>query len=261
MKKYLIFLFLIIFAASTFASYISLNTTLVSKANDNQLRALVSSTNKGDESAHSVQAVLQTDGRTLRGEKITELPVGANYQAAFTIPLAKKLPGVYPLVLTMHYADANQYPFSALTAQTYTYKAEPPPAEIFGRIKGATFWKTGVITLTIKNMSDQELMVTAGLATPRELIAELGSRAVTIAPRAERHLDFKLENFSALSGSTYQLFAVLQFEKDGLHQTTIVTGLAKIVENRSLFGLDYPYLVIILVGLVLIVVLFQIFKK
>lgn len=261
MKKILAIIFLLGLTAEAFASYISLNTSLTAKATDKELRAIVTSVNKGDEAAYSVQAVVQAGGRTVSGEKKSELPVNGRYEAMFNLPVEEKLPGVYPLVLTMHYADANQYPFSALTVQTYTYKNEPPPSEVFGRSSVGTFWKNGRIKLLIKNMSDQELSIKITLVTPRELIPAEKERSILIAPRAERRLELGLENFSALSGSTYQLFAILEYEMNGLHQTTVVPGLAKIVESHLILGLDYTYLVIILVGLVIAAVLFQIFKK
>jgi hypothetical protein len=252
---------LILLTAAAAASYISLNTSLDSKVDGKTLKALVTSVNKGDEPAYNVQAEIRLGNKVFLGAKKTELPVGVSYQVPFSLPLTHKLPGQYPLVLVMHYTDANQYPFSALSVQTYTYQTEPPPTEVFGRIRSATFWREGRMALTLKNLSNMMVLVKTKLVTPRELIVGEISSEVIIAPKAERHLDLPIENFSALSGSTYQLFAVAEYDKDNLHHTAVAPGMAKIVEGKSIGGIDYTYLVIILIALVIIFLLYQIFKK
>lgn len=136
MKKNLIIALAVVFSAlGASASYISLNTTLSSKVEGKNLKIMVSTVNKGDESAFNVQAEFRAAGRTVLAEKSPELPVGAVYQARAVIPVPVNKPGTHPLILVMHYTDANQYPFSALTAQTFIYRQEavPPSSARSGR--------------------------------------------------------------------------------------------------------------------------------
>lgn len=262
MKK--IFISAFVFALMvniSWASYITLNTTVNSKIEGNTLKVLITVINKGDEAAHNVQAEMNVAGKKIMAKKMQELGVNETYKVFEEIKLNLKQPGEYPLVVTMHYADANQYPFSALNLQTFAYRAEEVPAEVFGRMGSATFWKHGEIKLALKNLSYSDIATMTRLIVPRELTVDEGSQKINVAPKGQGEADFKLKNFSALSGSTYQVFAVSEYEKDGMHQTNITPGTIKIVERKNIFGLDYLYLAIALMVLILLFVVFQIFKK
>lgn len=267
-KRYLSFAFcLLIFALSStaFASYISLNTSLGTKVTEKELDVYVSVVNKGDEPAHNVQAEIRLAGKKYYGKKVSQLGIDQKYQVMRELPLKVKRPGNYPLILAMHYTDANQYPFSALTGKTFSYKSGDRPSEIFGRMGAVTFWKTGRIKLILRNSSDTELKVFTYLETPREISVTSPKQALVIPALSERSLSFDLKNFSALSGSNYQIFAVSEYNKAGIHQTCITPGMVKIVEKKAIAGIGYNYLVFALIILVLAFVFYQfvlpIFKK
>lgn len=173
------------FVNSAFASYISLNTALSSKVKGNNLLVSVSVINKGDESAYNVQAELKLDRRQALGEKVDQLPVNGNYSAQFTLPLSYAAAGSYPLALIMHYTDANQYPFSALSCQTFAYKKEAAP-EIFGQLKPTQFAGEGTVRLVLKNLGDKEIRAVARLVLSRELTAKDETAAVVLGPRSEK---------------------------------------------------------------------------
>jgi len=239
------------------ASYISLNTSLGTKVAERELGVYVSVINKGDEPAHNVQAEIRLAGKKYYGKKVQQLGIDQKYQVMRDLPLKLKRPGNYPLILAMHYTDANQYPFSALTGKTFAYKSAELPSEIFGRMNSATFWKQGQIKLTLRNSSDSEIKTNAYLETPREIAVASPKQTVVISAKSEKVLIFKLTNFSALTGSNYQIFAVTEYNKDGVHQTSITPGMIKIVEKKAIMGIDYNYLVFALVVLVLAVVFYQ----
>lgn len=266
--KYLSFTFCILIFAlgcSASASYISLNTTLTTKVENNQLRVLLESINKGDESAYNVQAEIRVGDKKFLAKKRQDLGINQRYKAYTTFKLGKIKPGQYPLVLIMHYTDANQYPFSALTCQTYSYKAANLPSDIFGRMKSRTFWKQGKVKLTLKNMSDSEISTSTFLVIPREITVAGGSQKATLLPKSQQTINFSVENFSALSGSNYQIFAIAEYEKEGRHQTSITPGMLKIVEAKQILGINYLYFMIIFAVLVAVFIAFQfglpIFKK
>jgi hypothetical protein len=242
------------------ASYISLNTTLRSKVEGNNLKVLVQVVNKGDESAFAVQAEFRVGGKTILAEKTTELPVNGTYQAAASIPLSLKTPGNYPLILVMHYADANQYPFSALTAHAFVYRQEGVPP-LFGQVKPASFAKEGSVDFVLKNSGDREIRAVTRLVVPRELSIENEQEPLTLPPRSQKSASFRLSNFSALAGSTYQLFAVTEFTDGGLHYTSLAPGTVKITADRAFFGLNQDLLVIILIVLVALFVGAQFIKR
>jgi hypothetical protein len=250
-----------VIAASAQASYISLNTSLSTKVDGNKLLVLVQAENKGDESAFNVQAEVKVGGQKMMGEKREELPVNGRYQAQFSVPLALSKPGTYPLTLLLHYTDANQYPFSALTCKTFNFRSADSPLEIFGKMTVGSFWKSGEVKLTYKNLSETGLNLTLYLVTPRELSAGKEKVTVKLPVKSEQVLALPLENFSALSGSNYQIFAIAEYERQGIHQTAIIPGMVKIVESKTLLGLDFNLLLIILAVLLLVFIGAQFYRK
>jgi len=247
-------------ATATSASYISLNTSLSSKVEGNNLKVMVSSVNKGDESAYNVQAEFRAGGRTVLAEKRAGLPVDAAYQAQATIPVPLNRPGTYPLVLVMHYTDANQYPFSALTAQTFIYRQEAV-SPIFGQVRSTSFAKEGKLNFKLKNLGDREIRAATRLIAPRELTVEEEKLELSVGAKSEQSAGFTVRNFSALSGSTYQVFAVSEFDDGGLHYANIAPGTIKIVEERGFLGLSQTVIIVILAALVLVFIGAQFIKK
>ena len=242
------------------ASYISLNTSLASKYENGAVKVNVLVVNKGDESAYNVQAEVAVGGRVILAEKRAELPVNGSYAVEEKIPLSPPLPGTYPLTLVMHYTDANQYPFSALTCRTFIYEGEAT-SPLFGQLSPASFTKGGSLHFTLKNSSEREIKVKTYLVAPRELTVEQEGRELSLGPKSEQTASFKIKNFSALPGSTYQVYAVAEFEVNGLHNTSVFPGIVKIVAGRELFGLSYTTLFIILGLLILIFTAAQFLKK
>jgi hypothetical protein len=244
-------------ASAASASYISLQTSVSSKVVGDQLQVSVSVVNKGDESAYNVQAEIRAGGKKLLARKVQELGINRTYRAQAVFDLDYKLPGEYPLVVVMHYADANMYPFSALTCQAFSFKSEAIPAEIFGSIKAATFWKKGQAKLTLKNMATAAIEARTYLVAPRELTAGGETLLVRVPAKSSARVSFGVENFSALSGSTYQVYAISEYEKDGRHLTSISPGMMKIVAAREILGLNYSVIIALLAGLVLVFIAAQ----
>lgn len=255
MKKILTLLFIVhcslFITAPVLASYISLSTSLTSKVEGRALTVCVSTVNKGDEPACNVQAGLRVGGQELLLEKRTELPVNGSYQAQATLPLALKNPGTYPLLLVLHYTDANQYPFSALSAQTFSWQKEAA-APLFGQARPATFFKEGKLNFKLKNLGDQPVTAAVSLFAPGELTVTDAPATLTVPPKGKADGSFTITNFSALSGSTYQLFVIAEFDDHGLHYTAVLPGTVRIIEPKSYFGISQNVLIVILAALIVI---------
>lgn len=257
MKKLLICPILLFLSSSAFAGYISLETKLSSEIVSNTLLIDVMVVNKGDEVAHNVQGEIRVGGENIPLKKVGELGVNATYHAKHPVRLRFKSPGEYPLILLMHYADANQYPFSALTCQTFAYKRAGMPGSIFGRMGSVRFWKDGEIKLTLRNMDDGARKVTTNLVLPRELMVKQGSFSFDLPGKSKKEIKFSVENFSALNGSSYQVYAISEYEADGVHKTTITPGMISIKQEKTIFGLNY-YLII---AAIVLTALFFIFAQ
>ena len=220
----------------------------------------VSSINKGDESAYNVQAEIRVGTKTILADKVTELPVNGVYKVNASLKVMVAKPGNYPLFLTMHYADANQYPFSALSCLSFAYQQETL-SPVFGQLSSTTFSKQGKVKLVIKNTSDQPVKTRTYLVAPRELSYKSQPTEVLIDPRSEKSVEFPLENFSALAGSTYQVYAVSESEDEQSHYTSIAPSTVKVVASQAIYGMSYSLIFALLVILLVIFVGSQFFKK
>ena len=263
MKKRLssLLLMIILVAGNAAASHITLNTTVNSQVVNDTLKVSISAVNRGDEPAYHVQAVIKAGRQKIATPKKQQIGVGESFNATSSVKLDLEGPGQYPLVITIHYTDANQYPFSALNLQTFSYKTEPIPSDIFGKMNTVSFWKKGQMKLTLKNLGASESVIRVYLEVPKELTSDSYSVETLIPSKSEKEAGFTIHNFSALSGSTYRIFAVSEYEKEGVHFTSITPGTVTIVEQKSFFEKNYVYLIMVLVILIILFVIFQIRKK
>lgn len=262
MKKLFLFLLVILALTNTsFASYISLNTTVTAKSDKTNLKILVSAQNKGDESAFNVKAGIKAGNKTILAASKQELGINQIYSAEALVGFENQISGQYPLVVTMHYADANQYPFSALNAQTFNVKVDTLPSDLFGQMGATTIWQDGELALKLKNLGDSNINASIYLATPRELTSTASPQAISIPAKEQTSITFPVKNFSALNGSAYQVFAVAEYDLNGSHHTTITPGTVRISESKKIFGVDYNALLIIAIILIGAFLVFQFLPK
>jgi len=261
MKK-IIFLFsiLLIFSSISFASFISLKTTFSAKIVDNTLKVDLSSVNKGDESALNVQAEIKIGNKYLIAEKKPELKVGETYSFFESIFIPQYKPGNYPAILTLHYTDANEYPFSAVSCQTYQIgKKIPSSLSMQGRSTAIS--AKGKVKLTIKNPGGLEVKGTISLIAPKEIVIANNPHACAIKPRSQNAAFFEISNASALSGSTYNLFGIFEYDDNGQHFSIITPLTVKIRANDGFLGMSYSFIFILLISLVALFVFFQFKRK
>lgn len=257
----LIFLLCILcFTQTAEASYISLKTALSAQVENNVLKIMATVVNRGDEPAYNVQAEVRAAGKEMLTAKEAELPVNGTYHARFSIPFPAQKPGTYPLVLKMYYTDANQYPFSALSCQPIVFQKEAASL-LFGSLKSVSFSKEGKIEFTVKNFSDSEVPAKVSLILPGELTTEKDRQKVLLPPRSEKTLYFSIKNFSALPGSSYQVFAVSESEDQVLHYTQVSPGTVTIVAAQGIFGLTYFNLFLVLIVLFVVFIIAQFYTR
>ncbi|MBU0629618.1 MAG: hypothetical protein KKC80_01710 [Candidatus Margulisbacteria bacterium] len=249
---------LIVLSLPASARFISLQTTITASVGAKTAAINFSAVNKGDEPAHNIWSELVVFGRTYSNNNRTVLPPSEKYLARYTIPLAGQK-GSYPLLLTIHYTDGNQYPFSALTAAPLIIGREPPAA-LWGVVKPAAFTKDGEIEVALKNMTRQTQTIGLALFLPQELNTDLKPAKIDLSPGSNRTIKIKLSNFSALPGSSYQLFIIAQTDGESGHTTAIIPGNVKI-EKGSMLWINPAWLIGLLAGLGAVFIAAQFYKK
>jgi len=247
-------------AESSPAGYISIETTLSLNVKGKTLEVMVYSTNKGDESAYNVQAEISAMGSNIFSRRLSELKVNEGYKVSQKLPITLDKHGTYPVILTLHYTDANQYPFSAITCQTFTYSEELLPM-LVGDMESISISDKGKIRLTLKNLTDKRINGRTYLVTPKELTVSQELRQININPKAMQSLGFTIKNLSALHGSTYTVYAISEVEDRHIHYTSLSSGAVKIVHPKRVFGLSYIVIITLLVITCLIFLYLQFLRR
>jgi hypothetical protein len=253
MKKIIIFFLFVLLQGMGIAqgSFISMETKTSTTLQENTLVVKVTVTNKGDEPAYSVQVVVEAHDKSASTPVKDVLKINESYEVETTFDMDIQMVGRYPLIVTVDYADLNQYPFSAISSSYFVYKEDVGP-KIHGKIEGVGISKSGRLVLVMKNLLDTEKKIKVKLVVPRELSVTEPILEVELGSKSEREIRFDIKNFSALVGSSYQVFAVMRYDDDDKHCTVTIPGMIKIME-RADFLKTYKW-VFIGVGIALLVV-------
>ncbi len=229
------------------ASYITLETAIVTNPNS----ISVSITNKGDEPAYNVQPSLISPIVANIAVK-QRLEINEKQTSMFDIGLSDSLPGTYPVILNIDYADANNYPFSAIATSTWINKLATSPGLIMA-LEPIKLSGSNKLKLSVKNLDDHKKDIEIRIIVPKELTVE-DEKQLSLEPRSSGKLSFKIEDFSARPDSTYAVFAIAEYDKDGRHYTSITSSSVKIVK-----GLNIP-ISILSVSLAALLVIYIVYK-
>ncbi len=225
-------------------SFISMEIKTSANFQENKLVVKVSVTNKGDEPAYSVQVGVDANDKVASTPLKDVLQINETHTIETTFDMDIQTVGRYPLLVTVDYADLNQYPFSAIASSYFVYKEDVSP-KIHGKINNVGISGSGKLVLTLKNLLDTEKKIRVKLVVPRELSVPEPTKDVELGTKSEKEIRFDVKNFSALAGSSYQVFAVTGYEDNDKHYTVTIPGIVKIKE-RSDFLKTYKVVFIII---------------
>ena len=233
------------------ASYITMVTNFSIEENDQGLTLVVKSTNRGDEPAYGIQYEIRAGSQKFLGSSVAQLGVNKEIRQDFTIDDAFESPGHYPVIIKTHYRDANTYPFSALTAGFYDYKA-PALSGVLIRADNLKIPSNGkgVIKFTVRNSDSVAHELNLLLHLPNELAVLEEDQQRSIGPRATEILRYTLENFSALDNSSYAVVLIAEYEEDGKHYSTAGSILVQ-VTVPSTFSKEMRWILLAIAALVI----------
>ena len=252
MKKLLLLLLLIPIVS---ASYISIQSSITTAENE----TIIAIANLGDEPAYNVQLSLDINNQ----KSISDIKKQLNLKETFEwkTPLAVKPqnPGKYPLILTTNYQDANSYPFSAISVSTFDYK-KATISDIAAKMDNIELSDKETLGLSIKNLAETEKELSIKLVVPKELTADKDKLTLGLPAKTEKTINFEIKKFSALAGSSYVVFAVIEYDENNEHYTAVASGVVKIIEKKNIFN-NQNLLITSLIILIIIFVYFQFKKK
>ena len=239
------------------ASYISLTTTITTELiTDDSSKIEVSILNSGDESAFSVQIspLLSSDFQVEPnlydlGTLDPNEPEKINFDVTLSDGI---LPGSYPLVVLVDYADANGYPFSSVSPSSIIYKTQTL-SKVTGVMEKLDLSKerTQTLTLTIRNLDQVQHNVDVKIYLPRELKIDKEESTVSIGPKEEKNINFEVSSFSALPGSSYIVLATLDYDDSNSHYSYTARNIINIVKEKPL---EFPIWLPILSFIVLLII-------
>jgi CARDB len=252
----LIFFLLTLGPTSAKASFITLETQTSPTYDGKRFKMGVDVTNKGDEPAYNVQVNADINGRlvTTPAKDILQINKKDSVELAANMTLEKE--GKYPVIVNVDYTDANQYPFTAISITQFVY-GKSLPSEIFGTLQNIEISTKGNLNLSLKNLSDQEKKLTVRLIIPRELSSPSLSKTISLKAKSEEKVDFEVKNFSALPGSSYTIFALMEYDEGNLHYSASAGGNIKIKKEEGFVKSNQRLLIAVAIVLVVLFVYFN----
>lgn len=208
--------------------------------------------NRGDEAAADVQAHVELAGRQVVSPLLPQLPAAATKSWTARLDGSGLGQGRHPILIKIHYADANGYPFTALAHAVCVRGSDLEPGLEAGADELALGTK-GKARLTLVNPMEAAYSVRVTLALPRELSTTTASRELEIGAQGRERVHFDIENVSALAGSAYQALAFVSYRDKGLETFEVVKVPIRVVGST---GFVKQYRLVLLIALAVLVGLF-----
>lgn len=233
--RYLAFL-IAIASPGTAWGQISLSiTTDVDAAKLPDLAVSVAVSNGGKEGAHTLRATIQAGSAKVTLPSLDLLKPGESHTFSASIPTPTAQPGTYPVFVTIAYADANGYSFSAIASSSYA-SGMATTSDIFGVLSALPVSDRGDLRLKLKNNASEPRTLTLNPVLPLELTPESLPRTLTLAPGEEHEVKGAIANFSALGGSRYPIFIAMEYDTADRHFSSVVTTMVDIVAPGTVFS-------------------------
>ena len=185
------------------------------------LKVKVAVTNEGDESAYNVQIYVNENHRIKTSHVKRYLDIKESFEYESHYDLVQEKQGRYPLIIGVDYTDANEYPFTATAVTYYSFGSDTVP-KIFGSAGDVKLTGYAKFPLKLRNMDEVTKEVHIYMITPKELSVQEKVREITLQPQSELTTIFDVNNLSALPGSRYQVFFILEYEDESKHYSSVI---------------------------------------
>ena len=222
-------------ASPAAAGSISISIAPVVEPREGALSAQVKVSNVGDEAAQSVAAVLVFGEHKARGEIHPSLAPGASMDAALSLPVGELGTGRWPYQIAVDYTDANQYPFQAIHAGLVTVGSPPPARVAVAELKADPLSSSGTLRIRVKNLAGVVRQASVSVVAPEGIEVSAPAQDLRLAAWEERTVSVPIVNRTALVGSRYPVFAEVQYDDEGVHQTVAGQGMVEIEAAHSFF--------------------------
>lgn len=242
------------------AGFITITTHTSLTVTDNRIKVKVVVTNDGDEPAYNTQIHVNENHRTQVSPVKQILTVKESLEYEFQYDLVQIKHGRYPILININYTDINQYPFTAATGTYYAY-GDDTVSQVFGTTSNISLSTQSTLPLLLKNMDESPRELTIQFVVPKELSIQDKTKEIILQPRSELIATFGLRNFSALPGSRYQAFFIIEYEDESRHYSNIVPCFITIEAPKKFFEKYMWYIIGGSSTLFVVFIVFQFFHK
>ena len=211
---------------------ISLKTTL--SIRNGVIQTKIVATNTGTDAAYRLRGVFHIFDRTLVSDKIELLDVQKSHTFDISIKLPENKKGIYPFIGEVRFHDANQHPFSALSAGTFKVRSRFFKG-VTGKATKPTVKREGKLEIQVTNQFAKPLILRAKLYLPYALSVSESTQQISIASREAKDFSFDLNNRFGAGGAKYPAFCTLEYNVNGHHQTILMRSIIRIQEAENWF--------------------------
>ncbi|MCK5849632.1 MAG: hypothetical protein KAH23_01860 [Kiritimatiellae bacterium] len=240
------------------ASYIAFKLKPSSMLIAGNVRVNLNITNTGDEPAKLVWAEVRAGSCSTKSKTIDSVNIKETTSITMELPNRPETPGIYTAIITLHWADAKGYPFSALKSIPII-TAIPNPIEdvITASLSRVEFQKKGKVDLVLSTNNNTPVNAKVTLHIPPELRCRITTFKTTIKPGTENKLSFDISRNFARPGSKYEIQAVTEYSINGQHRSVATQSLISIKRQSRPFSPKHKHWKILLITLTLLFVFLQ----
>jgi hypothetical protein len=140
------------------------------------------------------------------------------------------------------YADANLYPFQALSVATLAVGSPPLAKVSIAPLEGSILADRAKLAVNVKNVSAAEQRIALRVVSPEAIEAGGAGGELRLEPWQELEIPIELTNRAALPGSRYPLFVTVEYEDGPVHQALIAQTIVEVRPADALVGPRGRYL-------------------
>ena len=182
--------------------------------------------NKGDEDSLVVTPFLTLAGTATGLETVPYIAFEGGRTWAHSFPVSDlEFPegGTYPLIVRVHYHDANMYPYSIVSAMSVKVgESIPQNVPIKGEMIAGQVADEGALDLRIRNTGLLSLEARLTMVSPAELVVVGDSGKLDIPAGEKKQISYVIKNNGSLPGSRNNVYAIIEYSTSGQHGVVIL---------------------------------------
>jgi len=231
--------------------YITLNSVLSCEVTPPSVKTILTVENKGNEAAYNLQARFTISEKEWLSKVFPKLEASQKIEIESLENYEPEKKGNYPLTAKVFFQDAAGYSFTSVLVTLLTYHEVTRP-NLLGTIEDVGISDRGVLKLQMTNLAYDDVNLDVKVLAPDELSIEPREKQITLAARVKEDFQLKLSNLSALTGATYPVWVVMEYENEDQHFTYLCSGSVSITKKINIFE-EYWWaflgLVVVLTGI------------